>query len=116
MQFNSFEEPLLKDISSRLKLLIEVQERIENAIQDDPPASLRNGGIFREGFNEELDELRNIASNGKEYIAKIKSELAKETGISSLKIGYNKVFGYYIEVTNTHKNKVPDHFIRKQTL
>jgi DNA mismatch repair protein MutS len=116
MQFNSFDEPLLKDISQRLKLLIEVQERIEKAIQDDPPASLRNGDIFKEGFNSELDELRDVARNGKKYIAKIKNELAQETGISSLKVGYNKVFGYYIEVTNTHKEKVPDHFIRKQTL
>jgi DNA mismatch repair protein MutS len=116
MQFNSFDEPLLKDISGRLKLLIEVQERIENAIQDDPPASLRNGDLFKDGFNTELDELRDVARNGKKYIAKIKDELAQETGISSLKIGYNKVFGYYIEVTNTHKEKVPDHFIRKQTL
>lgn len=116
MQFNQLEEPLLQDISKRLKLLIEVQERIEKAIQEDPPASLRDGGIFRDGFNDELDELRDVARNGKEYIAKIKKELAEETGISSLKIGYNKVFGYYIEVTNTHKDKVPEHFIRKQTL
>jgi len=116
MQFNQLEEPLLQDISKRLKLLIEVQERIGKAIQDDPPASLRDGGIFNDGFNDELDELRDVARNGKEYIAKIKNELAEETGISSLKIGYNKVFGYYIEVTNTHKEKVPDHFIRKQTL
>lgn len=116
MQFNQLEEPLLKDIADRLKLLIEVQERIDRAIQEDPPASLRDGGIFKDGFNEELDELRDVARNGKEYITKIKNELAQETGISSLKIGYNKVFGYYIEVTNTHKDKVPDHFIRKQTL
>ncbi|HYW34408.1 MAG TPA: DNA mismatch repair protein MutS [Balneolaceae bacterium] len=116
MQFNSLDEPLLNDISDRLKLLIEVQERIENAIQEDPPASLRDGGIFKDGFNDELDELRDVARNGKEYIAKIKEELAQETGISSLKVGYNKVYGYYIEVTNTHKEKVPDHFIRKQTL
>lgn len=116
MQFNQLEEPLLKDIADRLKLLIEVQERIDRAIHEDPPASLRDGGIFKDGFNEELDELRDVARNGKEYITKIKNELAQETGISSLKIGYNKVFGYYIEVTNTHKDKVPDHFIRKQTL
>ncbi len=116
MQFNQLDEPLLNDIANRLKLLIDVQERIENAIQEDPPASLRDGGIFKDGFNEELDELRDVARNGKEYITKIKNELAQETGISSLKVGYNKVYGYYIEVTNTHKEKVPDHFIRKQTL
>lgn len=116
MQFNQLEEPLLQDIRDRLKLLIEVQERIEKAIKEDPPASVRDGGIFNDGFNEELDELRDVARNGKQYIARIKEELAEKTGIGSLKIGYNKVFGYYIEVTNTHKDKVPDHFIRKQTL
>ncbi|NGP77440.1 DNA mismatch repair protein MutS [Balneolaceae bacterium YR4-1] len=116
MQFSKLDEPLLNDIRDRLKLLIEVQERIEKAIQEDPPASVRDGGIFKDGFNDELDELRDVARNGKNYIAKIKEELAQETGISSLKIGYNKVFGYYIEVTNTHKEKVPEHFIRKQTL
>jgi len=115
-KFNSLEEPLLEEIRSRLKLLIEVQERIDSALVDDPPASVRDGGMFRDGFNEELDELRSVARNGKDYIAKIKNELAQKTGISSLKIGYNKVFGYYIEVTNTHKEKVPEHFIRKQTL
>ncbi|HKL17939.1 MAG TPA: DNA mismatch repair protein MutS [Halalkalibaculum sp.] len=116
MQFSQLDEPLLNDIRDRLKLLIEVQERIEKAIQEDPPASVRDGGIFKDGFNDELDELRDVARNGKNYIAKIKKELTQETGISSLKIGYNKVFGYYIEVTNTHKDKVPEHFIRKQTL
>ena len=116
MQFNQLDEPLLNDIRDRLKLLIEVQERIEKAIKEDPPASVRVGGIFKDGFNNVLDELRDVARNGKNYIAKIKEELAQETGINSLKIGYNKVFGYYIEVTNTHKDKVPEHFIRKQTL
>jgi len=116
MQFNQLEESLLQDILKRLKLLIDLQERIEQAIAEEPPASVRDGGIFKDGYNEELDELRNIARNGKDYIADIKDELASETGISSLKIGYNKVYGYYIEVTNTHADKVPDHFIRKQTL
>lgn len=116
MQFNQLEEPLLNDLLERLKLLIEVQESIEDAIIEDPPASVRDGGIFKDGFNEELDELRNVARNGKDYIAEIKDELADETGINSLKIGYNKVYGYYIEVTNTHADKVPEHFIRKQTL
>lgn len=115
-QFSGMDEPLLQDILGRLKLLIEVQERIHTALKEDPPASLRDGGMISEGFNEELDELRDIAKNGKKYIAEIKDGLAKEHGIPSLKIGYNKVFGYYIEVTNTHKDKVPETFIRKQTL
>lgn len=116
MQFSQLEEPLLNDIRERMKLLVEVQERIDKAIVEDPPASVRDGGIFADGFNEELDELRDIARNGKNYISEIKDELAAETGIKSLKVGYNKVYGYYIEVTNTHAEKVPDHFIRKQTL
>jgi len=117
MQMSAFQDnPLLADINQRLKLLVDVQERIENALVEDPPASIRDGGIFRDGYHEELDELRDISRNGKKYIAKIKDSLTRETGITSLKIGYNKVFGYYIEVTNTHKNKVPEHFIRKQTL
>ena len=89
---------------------------IEKHIADEPPATIRDGGIIRTGWNPELDELRDIAQNGKKYIAKIKDALTQEVGISTLKIGYNKVFGYYIEVTNAHKDKVPDHFIRKQTL
>lgn len=115
-QISSIDDPLLQDILGRLKLLVEVQERIGVALQEDPPASVRDGGMIEEGFNEELDELRDIAKNGKKYIAEIKDDLAKKHNISSLKIGYNKVFGYYIEVTNTHKDKVPESFIRKQTL
>lgn len=115
-QFAAIDNPLLQDIGKRMKLLIEVQERIGNALADDPPASIRDGNMIREGFNGELDELRDIARNGKSYIAKIKDQLSAETGITSLKIGYNKVFGYYIEVTNSHKDKVPETFIRKQTL
>lgn len=113
---SSSEILLIESINSRLKLLIEVQERVRKALVDDPPASIREGGMIADGFNEDLDELREISRNGKTYIAKIKDKLAKDSGISSLKIGYNKVFGYYIEVTNTHKDKVPEYFIRKQTL
>jgi len=116
IQISGSQNELLERIDGDLKLLVDVQERIENAIMDDPPASIRDGGIFRDGFSDDLDELREIARNGKDYIARIKDKLAKESGISSLKIGFNKVFGYYIEVTNTHKDKVPEHFIRKQTL
>ncbi len=115
-QFAGFDDPLLKDISGRLKLLIDLQEHITKTLSEEPPASIRDGNMIRDGFNEELDELRDIAMNGKKYIAQIKDKLAKDSGIASLKIGYNKVFGYYIEVTNAHKDKVPEHFIRKQTL
>ena len=116
IQLSNNQIELLEHIDSDLKLLIDVQERIENAVNEEPPASIRDGGIFRDGFSDELDELREIARNGKDYIARIKDKLAKESGIPSLKVGFNKVFGYYIEVTNTHKDKVPEHFIRKQTL
>ncbi|MCH8549707.1 MAG: DNA mismatch repair protein MutS [Balneolaceae bacterium] len=116
VQIGNAGNELLDSIHDRLKLLVEVQERISRALVDEPPATIRDGGMIAEGFNDDLDELREIARNGKNYIAQIKNKLAKEAGIPSLKIGYNKVFGYYIEVTNTHKDKVPDHFIRKQTL
>ena len=116
MQIANSDNFLLGSINERLKMMIDLQERIEKALVDEPPASIRDGGMFADGFDEDLDELREIARDGKTYIAKIKDKLAKEAGIPSLKIGYNKVFGYYIEVTNTHKDKVPEHFIRKQTL
>lgn len=116
MQIGNSDNIMLSSINTRMKLLVDVQERINHALVEEPPAGIRDGGMIAEGFNDNLDELREIARNGKKYIAQIKDKLAKEAGIPSLKIGYNKVFGYYIEVTNTHKNKVPDHFIRKQTL
>src|SRR6056297_600285 len=115
-QTTQMENSLISSINDRMKLMVDLQDRIEKAIKEDPPASIRDGGIFNDGFDENLDELREIARDGKQYIARIKDKLAKEAGIPSLKIGYNKVFGYYIEVTNTHKDKVPEHFIRKQTL
>lgn len=115
-QFANRETELLQDIAKRLKLLIEVQDRISKTIVDEPPISIRDGNMIREGLHVELDEIREIARNGKNYIARIKDQLSEESGIPSLKIGYNKVFGYYIEVTNVHKDKVPEHFIRKQTL
>jgi len=115
-QFNSIDDRLLNDLNKELKMLIEVQEKIDQAIVDDPPAALKDGGLIKDGYHDELDNLRDVSRNGKKYIAKIKDELSAETGINSLKIGYNKVYGYYIEITNTHKDKVPEHFIRKQTL
>lgn len=115
-QIEEIDDPLLQRIHAELHPVDELRTTIKEALVEEPPASTRDGGMFREGYNDELDELRDIARNGKAYIARIKDELSRETGISSLKIGYNKVFGYYIEVTNTHKEKVPEHFIRKQTL
>ncbi|MEX2573243.1 MAG: DNA mismatch repair protein MutS [Balneolaceae bacterium] len=114
--FSRLDDPVLADIVHRLDPLPDLGKRISAAITEDPPAGIRDGGIIRDGFDDKLDELRDIARNGKDYIAQIKNKLTKETGITSLKIGYNKVFGYYIEITNTHKDKVPEQFIRKQTL
>ncbi len=106
----------IQEIAEKLDPPDELRERIAWALVDEPPATLHDGGIFQDGFSEELDQFRSIARDGKTYIAGIKEELSRKTGIPSLKIGYNKVFGYYIEVTNTHKEKVPEEFIRKQTL
>ncbi len=110
------EDPLIRKINDKLQSLLPLQERIREAIVDEPPASLKDGGMIREGYSAELEEIRDIARNGKKYIADIQAGLIRETGINSLKLGYNKVFGYYIEVTKVHQDKVPDSFIRKQTL
>ena len=93
-----------------------VVERIGKALTDDPPASLADGGVIREGYNAELDELREASTSGKDWIAALQASEKETTGIPSLKVGYNKVFGYYIEVTKPHLAKVPEHYIRKQTL
>lgn len=113
---NAIKDPVVGDINKRIRLMIDVQERIQMALVDEPPASIRDGGMIRDGYNAELDELRDITKNGKKYVARIQQDLMKSTGISSLKLGYNRVFGYYIEVTKLHQSKVPDTFIRKQTL
>jgi DNA mismatch repair protein MutS len=89
---------------------------ISNSIVDDPPFSLREGGVIREGYHQELDELRSIRREGKGWIARLETEQRTRTGISSLKVRYNRVFGYYIEVTKSHLDRVPEDFIRKQTL
>ncbi len=110
------EAPALVDIRGSLDPLVEVVAEIRRALVDDPPATLAEGGAFRAGFHQELDELRTLAHSGKEWIQTLQQTERARTGISSLKVGYNSVFGYYIEVTNTHKDKVPSDYIRKQTL
>jgi DNA mismatch repair protein MutS len=94
----------------------ELAGEIERTVPDDPPFTVREGGIIREGVSGELDELRDAVANGKRIIASIEAEEREATRIPSLKVKYNKVFGYYLEVTNTHRDKVPKHYIRKQTL
>jgi DNA mismatch repair protein MutS len=91
-------------------------EAVEKALMDDPPVAVSDGGVIRDGYNKELDELRSIAFSGKDWIAKLQKTERERTGISSLKVGYNQIFGYYIEVTNPHLAKIPKDYIRKQTL
>lgn len=106
----------LKRVGERLSICETLRDRIEREIQNDPPQLVQKGGVIRDGVNAELDELRQIAFSGKDYLLQIQEREAQETGISSLKIGYNNVFGYYLEVRNTYKDKVPQEWVRKQTL
>jgi DNA mismatch repair protein MutS len=110
------DEPSLKEIGERLNPCPIIRDRIEKEVQNDPPALLHKGNVINKGVNEELDRLRQIAYSGKDYLLQIQQREIESTGISSLKISFNNVFGYYIEVRNAHKDKVPTEWIRKQTL
>ncbi len=107
---------LLKDIESNIDLLTDVEELIKNAIEDEPPFTLREGGMIKKGYNEEIDELKAIMEDGAGVISSIEAKEREATGIPKLKVGYNRVFGYYIEITNPYKDLVPETYIRKQTL
>ena len=106
----------LKRVGERLNLCESLRERIEREVQPDPPQLVAKGGVIRDGVNAELDDLRHIAYSGKDYLLQIQQREAELTGIQSLKIGYNNVFGYYLEVRNTYKELVPQEWVRKQTL
>ncbi len=106
----------IKDVYTRIDTLDDVRDKIIGAITDDPPFSVREGGMIRSGYSRELDELRDISANGKDYLSKLLAAEQEKTGIKKLKIGYNRVFGYYIEISNVFKNLVPKEYIRKQTL
>lgn len=106
----------LKRVGEQLNLCESLRDRISHDIVSDPPLLVNKGGVIRDGVSDELDELRNIAYSGKDYLMKIQERETANTGIASLKIGYNNVFGYYLEVRNTYKNKVPANWVRKQTL
>ena len=108
--------PLLHEIYENLDTLEELCNLIQTAIQDDPPLAMKEGGIIKDGYNEEVDRLRSAKSDGKEWLAKLEADEREKTGIKNLRIRYNKVFGYYLEVTNSFKNLVPDYYTRKQTL
>ncbi|HCO27496.1 MAG: DNA mismatch repair protein MutS [Gimesia sp.] len=107
---------LLQTLEADIDLCAEVRSDIETMIIEDPPLTLNEGGVIRPGFSEELDELRSLSKGGKEWIAGYRNEESERIGIPNLKVGYNKVFGYYLEVSAAHAAKVPDHYIRKQTL
>ena len=110
------DEPVLQRIGEQLNCCTIIRDRIEHEINPDAPNLVNRGGIIRKGVNDELDELREISYSGKDYLLHVQQRESEKTGIPSLKIGYNNVFGYYIEVRNTHKDKVPSDWIRKQTL
>ena len=106
----------LKRVGERLNLCESIRDRIGREVEPDSPQLINKGGVIRDGVDEELDRLRQVAYHGKDYLLKIQEREQKETGIQSLKIGYNNVFGYYLEVRNTYKDLVPETWIRKQTL
>ncbi len=112
----SCKSAMLFDIYKDIDLLNDVETLIDNAIVEEPPFTVREGGMIKDGYNAELDSLRAISDNGKVYIASIQTKEQEKTGIKKLKIGYNRVFGYYIEIPNSFKDSAPDEYIRKQTL
>lgn len=114
--FLDSENGSLREMGEKLNACPVIRDRIEQEIVSDPPSLLNKGGIIRKGINKELDDLREIAYSGKDYLLHIQQRESEKTGIPSLKIAFNNVFGYYIEVRHTHKDKVPESWIRKQTL
>jgi len=113
---NSFNKPLISDLSSCLIEQDNLASKIINTLTSEPPISIKEGGLIKDGINADLDELRHIEQNSLSLIAAMEAQERLTTGITSLKIRYNRVFGYYIEITNTHKERAPSHYIRKQTL
>ncbi|MGI6066572.1 MAG: DNA mismatch repair protein MutS [Bacillota bacterium] len=113
---SNLKSTLFQKMFSNFDILEDIYQQIDQAINDDPPVSPKEGGIIKEGYDEEVDELRSITTGGKKWIADLEAKEKAATGIKSLKVGFNKVFGYYIEVTNANLNAVPGNYIRKQTL
>ncbi len=112
----AFEAPVIREIHGGLDDLQDVGEIIDQSIREDAPLTLKEGGIIKKGYNSELDELRKVIHEGKTWIARLEKEEKDRTGINSLKVRFNQVFGYYIEITKAHLDKVPDDYLRKQTL
>ena len=115
-QLSKMEAPLLRKLEQAIDDLSDCADRIENTIVDDPPLTVREGGIIRKGANEDADHLRSIMDGGKDIILAIEASEREKTGIRTLKVGFNRVFGYYIEVSKSFMDQVPGHYIRKQTL
>ena len=113
---NDMQTPLLKELNEELDTLGDLCKLVNDSIKEDPPIAMKEGGIIKDGYNAEVDKLRNAKSDGKDWLAKLETEEREKTGIKNLRIKYNKVFGYYLEVTNSFKNLVPDYYTRKQTL
>lgn len=111
-----FKSPLFKEITEELDVLDDITLLIDNSINEDPPINIKEGGIIKEGYNEEVDRLRKAKTEGKTWLAELETKEKEKTGIKGLKIKYNKVFGYYLDVTNSYKDLVPDYYVRKQTL
>lgn len=107
---------MLQEICANMDTLQNLYELLEQSINDDPPLAQKDGGIIRDGYHEEVDRLRHAKTEGKSWLARLEQKERESTGIKNLKVKYNKVFGYYLEVTNSFKNLVPDHYMRKQTL
>ena len=112
----SFEKQLLNQINDEIDDLQDIYHLIDDSIMEEPPILVREGGIIKDGFNELIDNLRKAKTEGKSWLAKLEEDDRQRTGIKNLKIKYNKVFGYYFEVTNSYKDLVPEDYIRKQTL
>jgi DNA mismatch repair protein MutS len=115
-QYNNISQDYLKRLVDALNPCSFIEEKITSTIMEQPPVAINKGGMIKTGVHTELDELRNISANGKQYLVELQQKEAQATGINSLKIGFNNVFGYYLEVTNLHKPKVPQTWMRKQTL
>ncbi|MDD4563871.1 MAG: DNA mismatch repair protein MutS [Eubacteriales bacterium] len=115
-ELSACKDPLLEKIENNMDSLSEVYEMIDSAIVDDPPYTLKDGGLIRSGYSKELDEIKDSIQDGQNWIAGLEISEKERTGIKSLKVGFNKVFGYYIEVTKSYFNLVPENYIRKQTL
>ncbi len=115
-KLNDYGNPLIKDMSVKIDSMDNLYDLLKRSILDDPPFTVREGGLIKDDYNKDLDELRNISRHGKDWISSLERSEREKTGIKNLKIGYNRVFGYYLEITKSNIHQAPDYFIRKQTL